>query len=190
VTIRHALLPKRQCGWASENRIDERPAGQAVPGPAFGLGAATSSRTRDPAPAQPLRLIALGGNSLLDAGRPPTVENQFAVTAHAVLPIADLIEHGAHLILTHGNGPQVGFMQQRVELTRDQMHAVPLDSLIADSQGALGYMIQRDLREELDRRGVRAEVVTIVTEVEVATRPGPSRPSRWGLSTARPRPIA
>jgi carbamate kinase len=109
----------------------------------------------------------MGGNSLLDPGLPPTVENQFAVTARAVQPIAALIERGEHLVLTHGNGPQVGFMQLRVELSKHQIHEVPLDSLVADSQGAIGYMIQRDLREELERRGVRAEVVTVVTEVEV-----------------------
>lgn len=118
------------------------------------------------APAPP-KMIAMGGNSLLDPQLPPTVENQFAVTARAVVPIAELIARGEHLVLTHGNGPQVGFMQLRVELSKQQMHEVPLDSLVADSQGAIGYMIQRDLREELRRRGVSAEVATIVTEVEV-----------------------
>ena len=112
-------------------------------------------------------LVAIGGNSLLDPGLPPTIENQFEVTARAVFPIAELIQRGEHLVLTHGNGPQVGFMQLRVELTKQLVHEVPLDSLVADSQGALGYMIQRDLREELERRGVRTEVATIVTEVEV-----------------------
>lgn len=112
-------------------------------------------------------LIAMGGNSLLDPALPPTVENQFAVTARAVAPVAELIERGEHLVLTHGNGPQVGFMQLRVELSKDKIHEVPLDSLVADSQGAIGYMIQRDLREELERRGQRAEVVTLLTEVEV-----------------------
>jgi carbamate kinase len=118
-------------------------------------------------PAAPLTLIAIGGNSLLDPALPPTVENQFAVTARAVVPIADLIQEGARLVLTHGNGPQVGFMQLRVELARSEIHEVPLDSLVADSQGAMGYMIQRDLREELERRGLAAEVATLVTEVEV-----------------------
>jgi carbamate kinase len=122
---------------------------------------AAEARTRE------TTLVAIGGNSLLDPRRPPTIENQFAVTARAVIPIADLIERGEHLVLTHGNGPQIGFMQLRVELSKAQMHEVPLDSLVADSQGAIGYMIQRDLREELERRGVRAEVATIVTEVEV-----------------------
>lgn len=109
----------------------------------------------------------MGGNSLLDPSLPPTVENQFAVTLRAVMPIAELIARGVHLVLTHGNGPQVGFMQLRVELSKPHMHEVPLDSLVADSQGAIGYMIQRDLREVLRRRGVEVEVATILTEVEV-----------------------
>ncbi|MEK7330270.1 MAG: carbamate kinase [Candidatus Eisenbacteria bacterium] len=115
-------------------------------------------------------VVAMGGNSLLDPGLPPTVENQFAVTARAVRPIASLIQRGERVVLTHGNGPQVGFMQLRVELAKGQIHDVPLDSLVADSQGALGYMIERDLREELRRRGVEHEVVTLVTEVEVDHR--------------------
>jgi carbamate kinase len=112
-------------------------------------------------------VVAMGGNSLLDPGLPPTVENQFAVTARAVRPIASLLERGERLVLTHGNGPQVGFMQLRVELAKTQLHEVPLDSLVADSQGALGYMIERDLRQELRRRGLQREIVTIITEVEV-----------------------
>jgi carbamate kinase len=118
-------------------------------------------------PRRPLTLVAMGGNSLIAPGLPPTVDNQFAVTARAVIPLATLIERGERLVLTHGNGPQVGFMQLRVELAKKFVHEVPLDSLVADSQGAIGYMIQRDLRDELGRRGVRAEVATVVTEVEV-----------------------
>ena len=112
-------------------------------------------------------VVAMGGNSLLDPELPPTVENQFAVTARAARAIASLIRRGERVVLTHGNGPQIGFMQLRVELAKPQLHEVPLDSLVADSQGALGYMIQRDLREELLRLGLSQEVVTIVTEVEV-----------------------
>src|ERR1051325_6455822 len=136
-------------------------------GPGGVAQAAVGARRNIASPKQPPTLVAMGGNSLLDPTPPPTVESRFAVTARAVVPIAALIEAGEHLVLTHGNGPQVGFMQLRVELAKSQMHDVPLDSLVADSQGAIGYMIQRDLREERERRGVRAEVVTIVTEVEV-----------------------
>ena len=111
-------------------------------------------------------VVAMGGNSLLDPSRPPTVANQFAVASRAVLPIADLIARGVPLVLTHGNGPQVGFMQLRVELAKSEVHEVPLDSLVADSQGALGYMIERTLRDVLAVRGLTREIVTIVTEVE------------------------
>ena len=136
------------------------PNGTGRPGPTVLASPAGGTRT---APT----LIAMGGNSLLDPALPLTVENQFAVTARAVAPIAELIGRGEHLVLTHGNGPQVGFMQLRVELSKHQVHEVPLDSLVADSQGAIGYMIQRDLREALEGRGLRAEVVTLLTEVEV-----------------------
>src|SRR5512134_2519338 len=104
------------------------------------------TRPATPRP-HPPTLIAMGGNSLLDPKQEPTVANQFAVSARAVIPIADLVERGEHLVLTHGNGPQVGFMQLRVELSKEHIHEVPLDSLVADSQRAIGYMIQRDLRE-------------------------------------------
>ncbi|MBI4956997.1 MAG: carbamate kinase [Myxococcales bacterium] len=110
-------------------------------------------------------VVALGGNSLLDTSVTPTVENQFAVTARAMAPVAELVARGERLVLTHGNGPQVGFMQLRSELSRGELHEVPLDSLVADSQGALGYMIQRELRGELAARGVQNEVASIVTEV-------------------------
>jgi len=112
-------------------------------------------------------LVAMGGNSLIDRSLPPTVENQFLITSRAVAPVADLLVRGAKIALTHGNGPQVGFMQLRAHLARDEVHEVPLDSLVADTQGAIGYMIQRDLREQLRLRGKEAEVATLVTEVRV-----------------------
>lgn len=112
-------------------------------------------------------VIAIGGHSLLSPDLPPTVANQFEVTRAAMKPVVDLLERGEHIVLTHGNGPQVGFMQLRSELARDTLPEVPLDSLVADSQGAMGYMIERALRAELRSRGNDAQVVTIVTEVEV-----------------------
>lgn len=115
-------------------------------------------------------VIAIGGHSLLDPDLPPSVENQFAVTHRAMVPVCDLIERGETVILTHGNGPQVGFMQLRSELAKGTLHEVPLDSLVADTQGSLGYMIQRALREELRSRGIDTPVATLVTEVEVDPR--------------------
>lgn len=112
-------------------------------------------------------VLALGGNSLIDPSLPPTVANQFALTAAAMGPIADLIAAGERLVITHGNGPQVGFMLLRVELSKNVLHEVALDSLVADTQGALGYMIQRSLREVLHYHGRTDEVAAIVTEVFV-----------------------
>ena len=118
-------------------------------------------------PDHELTVLAIGGHSLLDPDRAPTVANQFDVTCAAMRPVADLIERGARLVMTHGNGPQIGFMQLRSELAGGTVPEVPLDSLVADSQGAMGYMIERALRAELRRRGHRGQIATIVTEVEV-----------------------
>ncbi len=109
----------------------------------------------------------MGGHSLLDPSKPPLIENQFAVTAEAMKPIAKLIAEGHRLVLTHGNGPQVGFLKRRSELAAGSVHEVTLDSLVADTQGALGFMMQRTLRQDLEALGSKAEVATVVTEVEV-----------------------
>ncbi|MCB9763457.1 MAG: carbamate kinase [Alphaproteobacteria bacterium] len=117
-----------------------------------------------------LTIIAIGGNSLLDPALPIDMENQVTVTARAMKPIADFIERSTwpdRVILTHGNGPQVGFQALRSEMSRNELFEVPLDSMVADTQGSLGYLIQRSLREELRRRGLPFDVVSLVTEVEV-----------------------
>jgi len=114
-----------------------------------------------------LSVVAMGGNSLISPELAPTVRNQFALAARAVVPIADLLGEGERMVVTHGNGPQVGFMALRSELSREHIHEVPLDSLVANTQGSLGYMLQRALGQELRRRRLPQEVITIVTEVEV-----------------------
>lgn len=168
LTIRQAACQSGRKGrhLRDEDQQRSRPATTANAGAAATATAALVTRPAVPRP-HPPTLIAMGGNSLIDPAQAPTVQSQFAVTARAVIPIADLVARGEHLVLTHGNGPQVGFMQLRVELAKAAIHEVPLDSLVADSQGAIGYMIQRDLREELERRDLRAEIATVVTEVEV-----------------------
>ena len=117
-----------------------------------------------------LTVIAIGGNSLIDPRLPPTIANQYAVAARAMVPIADFIEAGTvhdRIVLTHGNGPQVGFKALANEISREVVHEVPLDTIVADTQGSIGYMVQRALREELRRRGLGYTVVAVVTEVEV-----------------------
>jgi carbamate kinase len=121
----------------------------------------------------------MGGNSLLDPALPPTIANQFRVTRGYMEPIAELMAAGERLVLTHGNGPQVGHMLLRTELARSQVHDVPLDSLVADSQGELGYMVQRCLREALQSRGLDTPMATLVTEIECdPSDPAFARPTK------------
>ena len=112
-------------------------------------------------------IVAIGGHSLLDPDQPTIIENQVAVTARAMAPVAELIAAGESLILVHGNGPQAGWMQLRSVLSREHLHEVPLDTIVANTQGSLGYMIQRTLREALRQRGVNPPIATLVTEVRV-----------------------
>ena len=115
---------------------------------------------------QPI-IIAIGGHSLLDPDQPATMENQYAVTAKAMEPVSALIARGVPIVIVHGNGPQVGFGQLRSVLSRDYLHEVPLDALVANTQGSLGYLIQRSLRQALLRRGVTTPIATVLTEVRV-----------------------
>jgi carbamate kinase len=81
--------------------------------------------------------------------------------------ITDLLERGYRIVITHGNGPQVGFILLRSEHSRGLLHEVPLDSIVADTQGALGYQIQQALDNEFRRRGLAKSVATIVTQTLV-----------------------
>ncbi len=100
----------------------------------------------------PLAVVAVGGNSLiLDEGR-RSVPDQYAAAVETCRHIADMLALGWRVVLTHGNGPQVGFILRRSELARHELHEVPLDACGADTQGAIGYMFQRALRNEIERR--------------------------------------
>ena len=99
-----------------------------------------------------LAVIAVGGNSLIRDERHRTVPDQYAVAVETCRYITDLIILGWRIVLTHGNGPQVGFILRRSELARHELHEVPLDYCGADSQGALGYVFQRALRNEVNQR--------------------------------------
>jgi carbamate kinase len=81
--------------------------------------------------------------------RPP--DSDGALTRDTCHHVAHIIEAGHHVVVTHGNGPQVGFILRRSELTRQELHEVPLDSADADTQGAIGYMIQQSLANEFRR---------------------------------------
>jgi carbamate kinase len=114
-----------------------------------------------------IAVVAIGGNSLIKDKTHQTVEDQYQAAKETTSYIADLVEMGWEVAITHGNGPQVGFILRRSEIAHrvEGMHEVPLDVCGADSQGAIGYALQQNLQNELYRRGVKKKVVTVITQV-------------------------
>jgi carbamate kinase len=113
-------------------------------------------------------VVAIGGNSLIRDKTKKTVPDQYAATAETCKHITDMIAEGWDVVITSGNGPQVGFILRRSELAEHELHPVPLDYCGADTQGAIGYMIQRALYNEFHKRVIEKHVATIVTQVRVA----------------------
>jgi carbamate kinase len=126
-----------------------------------------------------LAVVAVGGNSLIKDKAHQSVADQFEAFRPSARAIAGLVKEGLHVILTHGNGPQVGFILRRSELSRHELHEVPLDACVADTQGALGYLMQQLIGEELRALGQDTEVATVVTQVCVdANDPSFQRPDK------------
>ncbi|MDH5374418.1 MAG: carbamate kinase [Candidatus Bathyarchaeota archaeon] len=114
-----------------------------------------------------IAVVAIGGNSLIKDQEHQTVPDQFEAIRETCRHIASMLERGWNVVITHGNGPQVGFSLLRSELTSHVLHTVPLDSCVADTQGTIGYMIQQCLCNEFKRRGIKKQAVTVVTQVLV-----------------------
>ncbi len=114
-----------------------------------------------------LAVVAVGGNSLIKDEKRKSVHDQYEAACESMHHIADLIQAGWSVVVTHGNGPQVGFILRRSELSRHELHEVPLDSCGADTQGAIGYMFQKALHNEFKARGMPNQAVTVVTQVLV-----------------------
>lgn len=112
-------------------------------------------------------VLALGGNAILPAQHAGTIEEQYALTRATMAVVADRMGAGDRLALTHGNGPVVGNILLRNEAAKALIPPMPLHICNADSQGGIGYMMQQVLGNELRRRGLPGEVVTVVTQVEV-----------------------
>jgi len=114
-------------------------------------------------------VIAIGGNSLIKGKDHQTVQDQYEAASETCRHIADMIEKGWDVAIGHGNGPQVGFILRRSEIAADVagMHEVPLDACGADSQGAIGYALQQNLRNEFKRRGIDKTAATVITQVQV-----------------------
>ncbi|MDQ7851239.1 MAG: carbamate kinase [Armatimonadota bacterium] len=113
-------------------------------------------------------VVAIGGNSLIKDPQHQTVEDQYRAAGETCAHIAAMIKEGWDVAITHGNGPQVGFILRRSELARHELHEVPLDVCGADTQGAIGYALQQNLYNHFRRLGLAKHAVTVVTQVEVA----------------------
>ena len=114
-----------------------------------------------------LVVIALGGNAVLKRGQKGSFDEQYQNVKGTVSKIADLVVSGHKIVLTHGNGPQVGATLIRHEAAKGIVPPFPLDACGAETQGFIGYMIQQALRNELKSRGVDKYVVTVITRVIV-----------------------
>ena len=114
-------------------------------------------------------VIAIGGNSLIKNGSHQTVEDQYEAARETCNYIANIVEAGWDVAITHGNGPQVGFILRRSEIAHrvEGLHEIPLDVCGADSQGAIGYALQQNLQNILFQRGVKKNVATVITQILV-----------------------
>jgi carbamate kinase len=117
--------------------------------------------------AKPLALIAIGGNSIIKGGERGTIGEQFVNIEETCRSIVQIVLRGYRVIITHGNGPQVGAQLLRSELAQHQVYTHPLDVCVADTQGSMGYMIQNSLQRALDDGGRTDEVGSVVTQVVV-----------------------
>jgi carbamate kinase len=124
-------------------------------------------------------VIAIGGNSLITDKEHESVEDQTHAAEETAGHIAQLIAAGWDVAIAHGNGPQVGFILRRSELSSHELHEVPLDVCGADTQGAIGYELQQALYNHFLHLGIERGVTTVVTQVEVdAKDPAFQAPSK------------
>src|SRR4030042_5535919 len=114
-----------------------------------------------------LSVLAIGGNSLIKDKSHIALSSQYEAVQETGNYIADLVAEGLSLVITHGNGPQVGFIYRRGELARPELPLIPLDICGADTQGAIGYMIEKALFNAFRRRRIDKKVAVVVTQVIV-----------------------
>ena len=115
-------------------------------------------------------VVAIGGNSLIKDKQHQTVEDQYQAAKETAAHIAGMINRGWDVAISHGNGPQVGFILRRSELAASVagLHEIPLDVCGADSQGAIGYALQQNLYNHFRNMGIDKQVATIVTQTQVS----------------------
>jgi len=114
-----------------------------------------------------LAVVAIGGNALIPDAKNVSLNDQYAVVQKIAVNIADMIEQGWNVLLTHGNGHQVGFIMRRSKLSEKYVSRLSMDYACADIQGAVGYMFCKALRNEFKRRGIKRDPIAIVTQTLV-----------------------
>jgi carbamate kinase len=114
-----------------------------------------------------LAVVAVGGNALIKDKQHQSVQDQFVAAVETMQHVADMIQDGWDVVVTHGNGPQVGFILRRSEIASQELHEVPLDYCGADTQGAIGYMFQQALHNEFLKRGIKKTPATVITQTVV-----------------------
>ncbi len=139
-------------------------------------------------------IVAVGGNSLIVDEQHQSILDQFKAAATTSHYVADMVAAGWTVVLTHGNGPQVGFILRRSGMAKGEVPEVPVDYADADTQGAIGYMFQRSLYNEFRRRTLARKVVTLVTQVLVDPNDpafkDPSKPIGAQMEEARAKELA
>ncbi len=114
-----------------------------------------------------LVVLAIGGNSLIENPKDVSVKGQYQSVVTTSRHLVQMLKMGHRLVVTHGNGPQVGFILRRTEIASKELHMVPLDSCGADTQGAIGYHIQMAMNNEMRKEGLTGAVATVITQTLV-----------------------
>jgi carbamate kinase len=127
----------------------------------------TSPSPQPPQQSRPIVMVALGGHAFIGKNEQGTVSDHERNAAMICDRLMTLIDRNYNLVITHGNGPQVGNRLLATERTRDTIPAWPLDVLVAETEGSLGYFLQQALLNQLRRRQVKRYVVTVITQVLV-----------------------
>lgn len=113
-------------------------------------------------------LIALGGNAILQPKQEATYENQYENVRQSTAIISEIVQNGHRVIITHGNGPQVGNILLQNEEAKGVVPPFPLDVCSAESQGFIGYMLDQTLKNELNKLGLTNNVVSMLTQTQVS----------------------
>ena len=130
-------------------------------------------------PSSPTAVVAMGGHAFIRPGERGTYEDHTRNARAICRELLTLIERGYRLVVTHGNGPQVGDLLTRIEHTRDVLPVLPLDVLVAQTGGSLGYYLQRALLNEMHQRDIYRYVSTMLTQVLVSLAdPAFKKPSK------------